>query len=217
MDRVRDHLLAGARLARDEHRGARGADAPDLFDDGLDRGAFAEHAGERTRRLLDQEVALHPQALAREHALHRQFQHVDVHGPLQVVLGAQLQRLHRGVDRALRGHHDRGNQAPAFGHALEQPDAVEHRHAQVREHQVDRLALDHLQGLLAVDRRESTVPELAQHDLEDANHVGLVVDDQHVDGVHDPDSILRGSRNSKFPQRKRHLQDSGSPRLDDRR
>ena len=107
VDRARDHLLAGAGLARDEHRAPRLGDDFGRPDDLLHPPAAADDAVviELGVALADEVPVLGAQALVLERAAGDDEQLVDFERLLQVVERAELHRLDRALDRRVRGHH----------------------------------------------------------------------------------------------------------------
>ena len=108
VDRLRDELLAGARLAGDQHRRAgrrrllddpvHGADAGAVADDPAEASLLAKLAAERSH--LAQRV------LPLDRFLQEDLQPLRIDRLAQVVVGAFLDRFDGAVDGALRGQKD---------------------------------------------------------------------------------------------------------------
>ena len=106
MNRPRDHLLAGARFAGDQHRALRLGDHLRGLDDVLDPPAAADDSVlvEFLVALAEQVSVLRPQPLMVDRAVDDHEQLVDLERLLQVVERAELHRLDRALDRRVRGH-----------------------------------------------------------------------------------------------------------------
>ena len=107
MDRARDHLLAGARLAGDEHGALRLRDELGALNHFLHGAASPDDAVlvEFGAALADQVLALRSQALVFERVADQREQLFDLERLLQVVQRAELHRLDRAFDRRVRRHH----------------------------------------------------------------------------------------------------------------
>src|SRR5260370_506822 len=108
VDRPRDQLLAGPRLAAEEHRHVAPRDASDGLVDVLHPRVAADERAELPHL---QEPALEPRHLLgepprRERALGEEQDLVEVEGLGEAVVGPPLHPLDPGVHRALRGHRD---------------------------------------------------------------------------------------------------------------
>ena len=135
VDRARDELLAGARLAADQHRRARRRDRADLLPDVADRRALAEDlAGVRTTcGELDQ---LRARLAARERGLHDRAQPIDVDRLDQVLVGAELDRLDGRLHVVARGHDDDRRLGRALRERGEHVEAGAAGQAEIEQHQV---------------------------------------------------------------------------------
>ena len=104
---------------------------------------------------------------------------------LDVVEGAQLDRLDGAVDRAVRGDHDDRHVGVLGHHAPQEAHAVEARHAQVGDERGDVLvAVDERQGLLAVARLEHLVAVTCEDGAEHFAQVQLVVGEDDAGSRH---------------------------------
>ena len=107
VNRTRDELLAGAGLAGEEHRAARFGDELCPADHVEHGAAAADEAVvvELGVALAEQIAQAGARALILEQPAHGDEQLVDVERLLQIVACAQLHRLDRALDGAVRGHH----------------------------------------------------------------------------------------------------------------
>ena len=107
VNRARDELLAGARFAADENRGVRRGDLLDEPEDVAHRGALADDGLEPVvlqAPLEADRLLREPERL--DGALHAEEQLVGDDGLRHVVEGAEVVRLARALDRAVRRHED---------------------------------------------------------------------------------------------------------------
>jgi hypothetical protein len=134
VDRAGRDLLAGAGLAQEQHAGAGARDLVDRRDHRRHRGIAV---GERRQPVVDRGPGVE-QAAPLEGPLDHQAQLVgSAQGLLQVVEGAELHGLDRGVDRAVGGHHDHLDLGLLGLELADQGQAVEVRHLQVGDEQVE--------------------------------------------------------------------------------
>ncbi len=158
VQRAGDELLAGAALPRDEHRGGAVGHALEHRVDLVQPRGAADDAEARARDEVRGLRRLLPREVTRAQRLGDDLAHlVFVEGLGEVVEGAGLQRLDRGVDGAVRGDHHHG-QIGIFAQRLaEQGHAVHLRHAQIGDHEVDVVLAERSEPLLAVLREEHVV------------------------------------------------------------
>jgi len=147
-----DELLAGAGLAQDQHGGVRGSDLGDQGTDLLHGGRVAQQIGapfEAFQAALDGAVLVGQLALVRHPLQHG----LQVHQPArlgEIVEGAVAQGRDRGLERRLAGEHDRLGVGREFLGAGNHVDAAQSRHVQVHEDAVEGVALERVDGGLAV-------------------------------------------------------------------
>ena len=181
MQQAPDHFLAGARRPGDEDPAAGRRDPLDLLAQLVDR-----------RRGADQiEFAAGPQPqlgilaaqLGRlDRARDQEQQAIALERLFDEIVGAELDRLHRGLDRSVAAdHHHRhgrhlGVQPAQDGNAVEfaalQPD--------VEDHQGRLAGMDGGEGLGAVGGVARRVALVLQHPGDQHPDVGFVVYDQDV-------------------------------------
>jgi hypothetical protein len=141
VDRARDQLLAGAALAGDQHRRGRAGDPADQSEDLLHGLGPRDDVLEAVLAL---DLALQPRDLSPQRALGQRLvdqeqELLDLERLGDVVVGAELDRLDRGLDRAERGDHDDVRRVGQGADVADQIEAVEVGHPQVGDHQIDRL------------------------------------------------------------------------------
>ena len=129
-------LLSGARLAREQDGGAGLRQPADGAEDLLHGRRLSEDLGllgdGLQRRLLP--LALLERAANQFHGL------VDVEGLGQVLVGAALERGHRGLQVRVGRHHDDRHRRELLLHHLQQFDARRPGHADVGNQNLRRLA-----------------------------------------------------------------------------
>ena len=184
MEPAREHALARTRLSLDEHGNRRGDDPRRLGRDLLDRGAFSEEGIDRLallRGLAHRGDPPHATVLERTLDDHLQGRQLDGLG--QELLGPLLDRLHREVDRAVRGEEDHGQRRVL---ALEGPQNVEPvavAQGEVHDGRIEGLlarALECLSRTVRLDDLEALAAQVAAQ----GNAYVLLV-------VHDEDPPLR--------------------------
>jgi hypothetical protein len=209
VDGARDELLAGAALADDEHGRHRPGDAIDAREDLAHAPRSADHALEDERaagRVVVVRVGLahvvRGEQLADEGDEARRIQRL-----LQVVRGAELQRLDGRVHRAATGDHDDGGRRLLrLGRVLrlERREALHQVHPghpgqiQIGHEHVGGRALVDVERLLAARRDHDVEPLVPQHRLEDRGLIRLVLDQQHT-------PLVRRMMAAQRPQRTAHM------------
>src|SRR5581483_2334036 len=181
VDRLRDHVLADAALAREEHR--RGLARRDLADELVD----LAHG----RRLADDglETALLLRALADRADLAAELgrlerlaeadeELLDLERLLQVVLGPELDRLDGVLDRRVGRHHDDELVGLPLDDLAEQPEAVRVGEPHVEEEEVPVLGLESFPRLVRTADSFGGVPLPDQPLHERAVEDELIFNDQ---------------------------------------
>ena len=144
------------------------------------RVAAADDVGElvtRVQRALEQHVLLlQPARLEMLPDLQPQLVHAE--RLREVVDGPEPHRLDRGLGRGEGGHHEGDDVAIQLLGDLQHLDAAHVGHPDVREQQIDALALQHLDRRAAVLGHEHVVAVAPQHDPKHVAQRRLVVDDQ---------------------------------------
>src|SRR5688572_6128490 len=196
MDGLRHQFLAGARLAPDED-GGRGRRR--LLDDLVDlphAGTRADHAAEGAvlAQLLPQDSDLAAGLLPFHNLVEQDLQALRLDRLGQVVVGALLDRLHRGFDRTLgRQNHD-GVLAAVVLQSAQKIEAAHARHHHIADDDGGSERGDAIERFLAIGsgvRREAP----GSHELGQAqSRAGLVLDDEDTFGrngwCHAVESIL---------------------------
>ena len=203
VDRAGHQVLAGARLAEEQHRRVGLGDLLHHLEDPSHRRAGADDLveGVLPLDLLAQVDVLGAKPLVGLGQSRRQLhvlggQPVGLQCPLDV--DSQLVRLpglldvaidapvvdgaHDRVDVRVAGEHHPHRLRLALDHLLEELDPAHRGHHLVDDHQRDLLALEDLHAVVAVGRREDLVV-LAQRQLEGLQDRLLVVDDEDAVGM----------------------------------
>src|SRR5215204_1081343 len=154
VDRLGHELLAGTRLAPDQHRRARRGR---LFDDAVnaaDARAVADDPAEASllAQLPPQLLHLAQRLLPLDRLLQKDPQSRGVDGFAQVIVRALLDRLDGGFDGALCGQQDERDVRQLILERAQQFQAAHPRHDQVRHDDRGTEGRHLLQRFLAVDR-----------------------------------------------------------------
>ena len=152
MDGLRHHLLAGARLAPDQHGRRR---RRRLFDDPVDLAdgrRVADDAAEAAvlAQLPAQDAHLAQRLLALRGLLQEDLQTLRIDRLGQIVVSAFLDGFDGGFDGALRGQQNDGDVAHLIAQRAQQLQAVHPRHVDIRDDDARTEGGDALQRLLAV-------------------------------------------------------------------
>ena len=168
-----DELFSAARLAGDQHRGARLRESPDRAEDLLHRRRLAEDLGRGRVRL--ERCAL---ALAFLERAPDQFDRlVDVERLGKVFVGAALEGGDRGLQIGIGGHHDDRHLRVLPLHALQQLQAGGTRHADVRHQDLRRVVLQGIERFLRRGERRVRDALSRKRLLEYPTDGAIVVDD----------------------------------------
>ena len=152
VDRLRHQLLAGARLAPDQHRraGRRGLlDRPIELADGR-RVADDPAEAALVAQLAPQHADLATRRLPLDGLGQQDLQPMRIDGLGQVVVGAVTDRLDGRLHGALRGEDHDAEIGQLILKGAQQAEAVHARHHQVGQHDAGAERRDLLEGLLAV-------------------------------------------------------------------
>ena len=176
VQRARHEFLAGARLARDEHRHAGAREAADRAEHLLHRRRVAEHLGDAPR--LDGRgrgaVALHGRAPHEFDGL------VDVEGLRQVLEGAALVGRDRALEVGMRRHHDHRQARPLAADFLEQVEPAAPGHADVGDQHVRLLARERREHGVGILEGRGLHAALLERALQHPADRGVVVDEPDV-------------------------------------
>ncbi len=147
-----DQVLPDAAFAGDQHVTRRAGRQRDLLAHGPDRVALPDEreAGGRRLRRPPHEPVFPDRLPILEQALHALLENIDGERLLEVVAGASTKRDDRGFERRVRGHHDDRRARIQHPRSFEHVQAVETRHHDVRDDDVEVLLPDAGQGLFAV-------------------------------------------------------------------
>ena len=178
VERAGHELLARAALARDEHRRGRvGHALEDRVElrDALRRADDAEARARRGGRRIG------AAELAGLERLRDDLAHlVLVEWLGDEVERAALEGLDGGVDRPVRGDEDDGQLRLDLERPLEERHAVDLRHLEVGDDEIDVVLAEQVQPLLAVLRGQRVVPVARELRGEDLPEVRFVVDDEDL-------------------------------------
>jgi hypothetical protein len=192
VDRVRQHVLARAALAEQQHRGIGVRHLARGLERALHRGARRFEQRRRLERAAELAIVA-AQGRELEGARDEQAHLVEREGLHQVVEGALLHRLDGPGDGGIGGHQDDLRVRPARAQLAQQREAVHAGHAHVGEHELDRLGREHAQRFGRVRRAQHAVAEPAEVGREVVADVLLVVDDEHGRHRRDATSPLRAA------------------------
>src|SRR5690606_36724056 len=181
VDRSCHQLLAGPRLASDQHRRGRRRDPLDQVVHATQRGGLANDPrlaalGHLPAKLGD----LAPQLGIPLRLLDRQEQDVGPDRLGDVIEGAQLHRLDRRIRGVVAGHHDELTvrlQAPPRRQHVTPPYV---RQVDVEEHDVEELALERPQRLHPRRRDLDRVARSLQHEDDEAPGAFVVFDEEQA-------------------------------------
>ena len=119
-----------------------------------------------------------------EHLLHEVLQLVQVERLDEVVVGARLERLHRGLDHRVAGHHDDFERRVVPLHLVEHLKAVHLGHPDVDQRGVEDLMADQVDRFAAARHQGDVVAPRAQRIAQELPNVGVIVDDQNSWAIH---------------------------------
>ena len=197
--------LAGAGFAGDEHRRrlVQRGNLPDLLHHRRQRRGAPQDPGEghlagRPASIVG-ELLLHQRGFAGP--VGQQLQLLQIHRLLHVVEGAELDRLDRALDGAVRGHDDDRDGGIELADPSEQLDAAHAGKAHIGEHHIGPEALDQLLGPFSIAGDLRLVPCLRQEGLDRARERALIVDDEHGRPTHDDAPTAAGPRPAAAPAR----------------
>ncbi len=180
MERARDHLLAGARLTRDQHGRIGGGDPADHPAQLEHHGALAEHVLDRLigRALMRQPLDLALQREVLERAINRHLEDIAGRRLGQEVPRSGTHRRDRGIEPAVAGEDDRRDIGVAAIELLAQLDARHPGHLDIRDHDVDRVAAEVREALGSREHSVSGEPTLAKYVGQQDGRILFVIDDQ---------------------------------------
>ena len=190
----RDQLLAGAALARDQHRALGVRDPLDHAEHASDRVALADDAVEfvAAPELAMQLAVLLLQPPVLDRLLDQRPDDVErlaLEGLLEVPEGAGLERLDGVSRRVVPRHHDAGQVGLDLVDLTHQLQAVQARHLDVAQDEVDAGRGDEVERLGGVARGRDLVADARQDALDGPSVELLVVDDEDLGLLHRWDGL----------------------------
>jgi hypothetical protein len=102
----------------------------------------------------------------------------------EVVVGAFLQRLDRGGDGRIPGHHHDLDRLVELLDLPQEVEAAHVRHPDVGHGDVEDVGLHGLEGIVAGPGRRDLIAPMRQRFLQELKDRALVVDDQNACGFH---------------------------------
>ena len=165
MDRRGHQLLAGAALALDQHRRVRRRDADDHALHRLHRSRDADQLAnpQLLTQPAPQRVDLLPQEASLQDMAQEVAQLLEDQGLGEIVIRAQLQRLHRGGDGGVAGHHQHLDRRIVALEVPEKLHAVHLRQVDVHDGDLEELGLEQLDGASAGRHDDGLVSPAAEN------------------------------------------------------
>ncbi len=165
---ARDQLLAGPALAGDHHRRAAVGRLADRLEDLENARALADESFEAVlaSQLALELAVLVLQALALERVGDGEPQLVELERLGDVVVGAELHRLHRRLGRGERGHHEHDRPRRVVLRRAQYGQAVHLAHPEIGDDEIEVVRLQGLHGGLAAVGEGDVVADLPQHDAQ---------------------------------------------------
>ena len=195
MDRVRDQLLAGSVLARDQDAAVGRGDAADVLDQRGDRGAGADDAEIGLAVVRPAAAELRDPDRLR----HDLEQPLAIGGFLDEVERPALPGLDRVRDRRLARHHDHAGVGRDLADPGERVEPVHARHREVEQHRVDATPAQQLERAVAGLGLDHGMAGMFEHRAQRVADRGIVVDHQHIQAGlpgHDRSFTVSCPRNS---------------------
>ena len=193
MDGARDQLLPRATLSGNEDRHFRRRDPHDLREQVAHRRGAADQLLQlvAAAELVREQTHIDEQLSFLQRSLHADEKLLLLERLGQVVVCALLHGGDGALDGAVRRHdYDLCGRRDLQG-ASQHRGAVERRHLQVGQHDVEGLGEESRKRRLAALRLDHLVAGLAQHERGGGAHVPLIVDDQDPGARSNRGSIRR--------------------------
>ena len=181
MNRARDELLAGARLAGDQHARVGARDFFHHAESALDRVAFADDALEAIllAQFLAQKTIFAEQRLALERVAHHLFQMIVGKRLGDVVVGALVQRLDRRLDAGVSGDDYAHHLGIELAHLAQQIEsAAAAGQVKIENREIDFFFFEDVQRDFRRRRLHDLVALAARELHDDRAHQRFVFDDQ---------------------------------------
>ena len=188
VQRLRDQLLPGARLAQDQHGGLGGRG---LLDDLVDRLQLRRFPDDALQLVALADPLAEPRRLAHQPPLLERLLQEDedrfhVERLHQVVVRAQPHRLDRRLDAGKRGHHHEARLAPLLLCLPEQAEAIQLRHPHVGQDDVRGQFGNSGEALLAIGSVGDVVPFFRENGAQRCARIDLIVHHEDARLRHGP-------------------------------
>ena len=180
MERARGELLAGARLAADQHDLGVRRQPLDEAEHLLHHRAAAEHAAEfeLARHLALERHDLRAALELRADVLEHLPETIEVERLGEVLPRAELDRLDGAVDGRVGGHQDHFAARHGRADLPQQIEPVDVGHPQIDHRQVGGLAQQRAHRVGAARAGDDVEPDARRQPLDDLQHRHFVVDDE---------------------------------------
>ena len=196
VQRLRDQLLARARLARDEHRHVRGRQPADHLEQRAHDGRLAHHVAPPVAALDlgAQAHHLRAQRALGERLLDRQDQLIDLEGLGDVVERAELHGADGGVDRAEGRDRDDVRRGGDGLDLAQHVESVEVRHLHVGDDEVDAAGADAFDARAPPAHGLDGVAVVLERLAQEVAHLLVVLDDEVMLARSAPRARARSAR-----------------------
>jgi hypothetical protein len=181
MQHARRHLLARPRRTRHQHAGPRRRHPLHRRADRLQGRALADQLRLRTRA-QPQLGILGGQPRRLQRPAHDQQQPVGLEWLFDEVIGAELNGIHRRLDRAMaRDHHHRHMRLLAM-QRLQDPQTIQPRVPQpdVEHYEARPPRMERADRIIRIRRLAREIALVAQHAVDQHADIGFVVDDEDI-------------------------------------
>src|SRR6185295_18717614 len=182
MQHARNKLLAGTALPLDQNRALA---IGHFFDEGLDRLHLVAHSDQLPKRVFvahgfSEQNVLMPETLELERLSDRQRNDLQLDRLGDEFKGAGLHGADGAFDGPVPGHDDGNDLSILTGYSFDDLDAVHALKSQVRDHHIDGLIPNNLQGRSALGHDGDLIALLLQELSEQFPHAGFVVHNDNV-------------------------------------
>ncbi len=213
VDRPRDEFLPRAALAGDQHRFSAGGRQSDLLEDDLHRQALPDDRAARRRRV--DRLGRWARVPAPQGPIHKRSGLGEVKWFGQIVERAASDGAHRGLHRAVGGHHHDRQARPEPSNPIERRKAVEARQPHVEEKHIGRVLREAFHRLLGARGHRNPMAVVAEKVAERPANARLIIQHHHMGHA----SLRLGSV-TRFPPhrdraRRQRAATPSAPLLDD--